>query len=403
MTFLALGLNLGVVSCAMPTRSPSPRSGDAGDSRGADRSGFSAAGQSTVEQEALRLERMGDDRALVDYLDESLNSTGKSVSRANLELMRARALVRLHRKLSALTAFGRAWQQVSPGVDGIGGVILEEWADHEMTMGDYRPAVKHYEQALRARDLSHERQRELRCSMVIACEAAGQSGEAADQMALLDREGRAQLASTRARLLSGQAKRKRTASSPGIVDAWLPPGVIPMNPALILPGIRAREEWGARGIRPDHVPMTPISSITVHHTAMPPPGKYGTIAQMKQIQDIHTQDKGWADIGYHFIIDPNGQVWEGRRLMYQGAHAGGAANIGNVGVCLMGNFETSRVPDAQMRALSDLIAGLRAQFSVAKNEVRTHREWKATACPGQHLHSAVVGYRSGSRSTLALQ
>ena len=136
---------------------------------------------------------------------------------------------------------------------------------------------------------------------------------------------------------------------------------------------------------------------------MPAPGRFNTIAQLKQIQNIHTGDNGWADVGYHFIVDPSGQAWEGRRLMHQGAHAGGSANIGNVGVCLMGNFETSRVPSAQAAGLTNLLDALRAQFEVDRSEVRTHREWKATTCPGQHLQSVVARYRTAPRSTLALQ
>jgi len=226
---------------------------------------------------------------------------------------------------------------------------------------------------------------------------------AAEHLEELDRGGRELLDVTRARLLAGRPRAGERSPYVPVADAFLPPGVIPMNPALLLPGIRAREEWGARPITPDHVPMTPITSITVHHSAMPPPGKWGTIAQLKQVQDIHAQDKGWADIGYHFLIDPTGEVWEGRRLLYQGAHAGGAANIGNIGICLLGNFESHAVPRPQMQSLADLVEALRSHFSIPRSEVRTHREWKATACPGTALHQAVLAYRAGERATLALQ
>lgn len=402
LTLLVLGLSLGAVSCAGISKGS--KSPDGRETRTAEQPSRTLGSTSSHEKKAMALEQAGDDRALIAFV-EDLGASPKydslpAESRGHLELMRARALARQGRQLSALTAFSGAWQVLEPRANGLGSVILEEWGDHEMALGEYRPAAGHYEMALGATDLRPARVQELRCSLVVACEAAGMSSKAAEQLALLDRSGRARISTTRAQLLT-KSKRK-TATKP-VADATIPKGVIPMNPAVMLPGIRAREEWGARGIRPDHVPMTPITSITVHHTAMPPPGKYGTIAQLKQIQDIHTQDKGWADVGYHFLIDPNGEIWEGRRLIFQGAHAGGAANIGNVGVCLMGNFETSRVPPAQMQALSDLVAALRNQFDVPKSEVRTHREWKATACPGQHLHRAVVGYRSDPIATLALQ
>jgi hypothetical protein len=403
LTLLALGLNLGAVSCAGLSRGLEPRDGR--ETRTSESARKSTAVLSSPEQKALKLQEAGDDHALIAFVDELEAGPRYDAltpeSRGHLELMRARALVRMDRDLSALTAFGGAWQEVQPNADGVGGVILQEWANHEMALGEYRPAAMHYEAALGAKDLTPAQVRDLRCSLVVACEASGMSSKASEQLALLDRSGRSRLGVTRAQLL--QKGKGPTAAAPPVADAMIPKGVIPMNPALILPGIRGRDEWGARPIGSNHDPMTPMSSITVHHTAMPPPGKYGTIAQLKQIQDIHTQDKGWADVGYHFLIDPNGVVWEGRRLMYQGAHAGGAANIGNVGVCLMGNFDNSRVPKAQMQALSDLVAALRNQFNVPRNEIRTHREWKATACPGQYLHAAVVDYRSDPIATLALQ
>jgi hypothetical protein len=397
-SLLTLGLNLAAVSCALPL--PDSQSADSNSSRP-----WAASG-SDVELQALQLEESGNDRELVSYISNALDrrvpGARKPATRARLGLMCGRALQRLERKLTALTTFGRAWQEVFPDANGVGGEILEQWAQLEMNMGNYKSAMDHYARALRARDLSRGRERELRCCLIVACEAAGKLSKASEQIALLDHKGRAQIGATRTRLLTKHVKRQRP-TAPGIVDAFLPQGVIPMNPSLILAGIRPRKDWGARAIRPDHVPMAPITSITVHHTAMPAPGRYSAISQLKQIQNIHTEDNGWADVGYHFIVDPQGQVWEGRRLMHQGAHAGGAANIGNVGVCLMGNFETDRVPRAQIAGLTNLLEALRVQFDVPRSEVRTHREWKATACPGQHLQSVVAGYRAGSSLTLALQ
>jgi len=397
-SLLAVGLNLTATSCALPM--PDSQAED-----GRSTSRWVTSG-SDVEMKALEYQRNGQNGKLVEFLDESLSrhvaGARKSGERARLELMRAHALERLGRRLSALNAFGRAWQEVSPNANGVGSEILQQWARLEMNMGDYKSAMDHYARALRARDLGRNRERDIRCSLIVACEAAGKLSQASDQIARLDHKGRAQMSSTRTLLLRDQTKRKRPAT-PGVVDAFLPAGVIPMNPSLILAGIRPREDWGARNIQPDHVPMRPITSITVHHTAMPAPGQFNTIAQLKQIQNIHTGDNGWADVGYHFIVDPSGQAWEGRRLMHQGAHAGGSANIGNVGVCLMGNFETSRVPSAQAAGLTNLLDALRAQFEVDRSEVRTHREWKATTCPGQHLQSVVARYRTAPRSTLALQ
>ncbi len=420
--WVALALSLGVTSCALPSREA--RRADHGTARGATaatsrpaeglpRSAFQPDASrprvssrshpsSSVWVEADRLAAAGDDRGLLEFVSNKLPSVRTRSVRASLELMTARAQLRLGRKLSALTSYGRAWQEASPDAFGVGGEILVEWADLELAVHAYESAMDHYTLALGARGLTHEQERALRTSLVVACEAAGHSAMAAKHLALLDRDGRDQLPAVRSRLMDSGRRGARLPRTT-VADAYIPHGIIPINPALLLPGIRTREEWGAAKIRADHVPMTPITSITVHHSAMPAPSSYGTVGQLKQIQDIHTQDKGWADVGYHFLIDPTGRVWEGRRLMYQGAHAGGAANIGNVGVCLLGNFENHNAPQAQLEGLSSLVEALRGQFDIAKSEVRTHREWKATACPGAHLHSAVLGYRSGASATLSRQ
>jgi hypothetical protein len=48
-----------------------------------------------------------------------------------------------------------------------------------------------------------------------------------------------------------------------------------------------------------------------------------------------------GDIGYHYIVDRSGAIWQGRRIRYQGAHARGSANNGNIGIVLLGISRTS--------------------------------------------------------------
>src|SRR5262245_4307545 len=91
------------------------------------------------------------------------------------------------------------------------------------------------------------------------------------------------------------------------------------------PAVLPRPAWGARGIHRANLDrMTPIYRITVHHTATRLASNYSRAAadEIRKFQLQHQDEKGWADIGYHFIIDPAGRIWEGRSLQYQGAHAG---------------------------------------------------------------------------------
>ncbi|MEZ6194769.1 MAG: peptidoglycan recognition family protein [Planctomycetota bacterium] len=102
--------------------------------------------------------------------------------------------------------------------------------------------------------------------------------------------------------------------------------------------------------------------ITVHHGGEEQPdapvSKRAAIDRMRSYQSAHFQ-RGWADIGYHFVIDGAGRIWEGRLTRWQGAHAGNAdLNRGNIGICLMGNYEERQPSAEQVSALRSLLTWL---------------------------------------------
>ena len=70
---------------------------------------------------------------------------------------------------------------------------------------------------------------------------------------------------------------------------------------------------------------------------------------MRAIQRWHLA-RGWATIGYHFVVSPSGRIFRGRPVDRLGAHVLGH-NAGTVGICLMGNFETERPTPAALRSL----------------------------------------------------
>lgn len=169
----------------------------------------------------------------------------------------------------------------------------------------------------------------------------------------------------------------------------------------------ARSTW--RAAPADRANMTPASrwqKITIHHTAMPARhllgGALGPSADtLRQIQRQHQQTNRWADIGYHFLIDPSGRVFEGRELAWQGAHAGKHPvtgvnfNPGNLGICLLGNFDTERPTPAALAALDGLVDDLRARHGIPRSAVYGHRHFKVTACPGTHLAAWLARYKAG--------
>ncbi|MAW59651.1 MAG: hypothetical protein CMJ94_02310 [Planctomycetes bacterium] len=160
-----------------------------------------------------------------------------------------------------------------------------------------------------------------------------------------------------------------------------------------------RRDWGAQRLLANHDPMEAPFRITVHHTAEPADthaldsGK----REMRDLQRMHQQGNGWADLGYHFLIDQAGRVYEGRPLSAQGAHAGNSElNRGNIGICLIGNFvaQPERGSDyalaqaptgAQLDKLDNLVAALQSKYGISDSQIWAHSHLKETACPGPAL------------------
>jgi hypothetical protein len=167
------------------------------------------------------------------------------------------------------------------------------------------------------------------------------------------------------------------------------------SPRLANFRINTRSNWKSAPAIPSRLDrMNGIARLTIHHSAnIARSTNYSTIAAtIRSIQHAHISNNGWGDIGYHFLIDPAGRIWQGRHLGYQGAHAGGVNNHHNIGICLLGKFTGGgQAPNTnQVRAMTDLVQWLRTQHRIPGNAVLTHKEIKAqTLCPGSKLQAEV--------------
>lgn len=148
--------------------------------------------------------------------------------------------------------------------------------------------------------------------------------------------------------------------------------------------------------------MLPIDKITVHHDGMSAflnTSESAAAARIEAIRRSH-RNNNWGDIGYHYLIDPNGRVWEGRPLSWQGAHVRDH-NQGNIGICVLGNYEQQAVNDRQMQALERFIAANMREHRIQRNRVYTHQEFSPTACPGRSLQARMNSVRASRSSELA--
>ncbi len=177
-------------------------------------------------------------------------------------------------------------------------------------------------------------------------------------------------------------------------------GTVPMPEPPSAAGVIPRTEW-ARGSPVCSLmnPMLPVKYITVHHDGMTPfltEDYRSSASRIETIRNGH-RGNGWGDIGYHFVIDRDGRVWEGRAINFQGAHVRNC-NEGNLGICCLGNFDEQSPSAAQIDALQRHLRLLMKVYGVPKSRVKTHQEWAGakTACPGKSLQAKMSQIRKGS-------
>lgn len=118
--------------------------------------------------------------------------------------------------------------------------------------------------------------------------------------------------------------------------------------------------------------------VIVHCAATKPSMDVG----VREIRQWH-KERGFLDIGYHFVIRRNGTIEDGRDVNQVGAHTVGQ-NETSVGVCLVGGVDDKLQPHAnftpqQMATLRKLLGDLKVLFPQAV--VKGHRDFAAKACP----------------------
>ncbi len=142
-------------------------------------------------------------------------------------------------------------------------------------------------------------------------------------------------------------------------------------------------------------PMGRVSRITVHHEGSDPldfDDVNRTVEHLRNIRQIHVEGRGWGDVGYHYVIDRAGRVWEARPVRYQGAHVNNH-NEQNLGVMCLGNFEEQTPTTAQFSSLQRTVGHMMRWYRVPVSGVFTHRELMSTVCPGRWLQPQMVALR----------
>ncbi len=178
------------------------------------------------------------------------------------------------------------------------------------------------------------------------------------------------------------------------------------------PAISSRSSWGARAPKSDPTISSRVKMAFVHHTVSTNDYAGADVpAMLRGIQAYHMDVNGWDDIGYNFLVDRFGGIWEGRAggttRNVVGAHAVGF-NTSSVGVAVLGDFRTVAPSAASVTSVGTLLgwrlglAGVDARGRAIMPEgegtrsfaaISGHLDAAATECPGQQLYARLEEIR----------
>ncbi|HEY5386808.1 MAG TPA: peptidoglycan recognition protein, partial [Thermoleophilia bacterium] len=189
------------------------------------------------------------------------------------------------------------------------------------------------------------------------------------------------------------------------------------------PPIVTRQAWGANeSLRASPPSYATVKMAFIHHTASGNDyTKADAPAIVRGIYAYHTKTLGWSDIGYNFLIDRFGTIYEGR---YGGVTKGviGAQvlgfNTGSTGISVIGTYSSEAPPAAALTSLENLLAwklslsGLdprgsvqmtcgstekfKAGATVTLPVIAGHRDANYTECPGDQLYAKLPTVRSAT-------
>ncbi len=160
------------------------------------------------------------------------------------------------------------------------------------------------------------------------------------------------------------------------------------QPAVPRPPIVSAKEWGST---PQPIPESRKQTpkwITIHHAGVLWEAKTTPDKFVKNMQVWGQKDKNWPDLPYHFLIAPDGRIFEGRPIEYEPESNTKYELQGNIGVEMMGSFEAQRPSREQLRSCVALVAWLASEYRIDPDHIRGHRDAALgqTTCPGRDFY-----------------
>jgi len=195
------------------------------------------------------------------------------------------------------------------------------------------------------------------------------------------------------------------------------------------PRIITRSEWGAANPRCSWPAAPAVRNVIVHHTAGS--NNYETpeaaMQQIRNDQAYHQKTRGWCDLGYNFIVDKWGNIYEGAagsiNAAIIGAHTAGF-NTGSVGISMLGNYDSVAPNQYMVAAIGQLAAWrlsangvnptsqvqltvhgantkhLAVGSTITAAAISAHRDLGATTCPGEAGYKQIDAIRAAAANAM---
>jgi hypothetical protein len=155
---------------------------------------------------------------------------------------------------------------------------------------------------------------------------------------------------------------------------------------VLKPKMVTAEEWNST---PDPMPDDKRHEpkyVTLHHAGVKWLEGSDPMKKIKNLQTWGKNEKGWPDVPYHFLIAPDGRIFEGRSLEYEPETNTNFDTSGHVNIQLWGSFGVQRPSQAQVEAAVEVAAWACAEYQIPLELVRGHRDVAQTGCPGPDFY-----------------
>ena len=151
--------------------------------------------------------------------------------------------------------------------------------------------------------------------------------------------------------------------------------------------IITKNEWGAKPVDVSKMKPHKIEKITIHHGGVVDDGKEDSKKKTLGLQIFSQNDRKWADVPYHYMIDLNGNILEGRDEGYAGDSNTPYDPTTHFLIEVMGNYMVQKLNEKQYQSMVNLCVYACLKYNISPDTIKGHKDYAETQCPGDDIYN----------------